>query len=198
VCGSWLSFKRKDKIKAWANAVKQPKHVVLTMRNTSSFSGKMIRQFRKALVSLRRGKLFNEVKGGCATLEVTNESRGWHLHAHLLLDVRWIDAGDLAQAWAKRIGQDFAIVKVKDCRETVYLQEVSKYVVKGSELARWTGEEIRQFVWALHKRRTFFTFGSLQKPTPNEKRKPTQCECGCQDFIFESLVASIIREARHL
>lgn len=197
VCSSWLSWMRRRKIQAWSSGIKQPKHVVLTQRNTEHLTGRQWRKFTKALVSLRRAKVFRDVRGGCATLEVTNERKGWHLHAHLLLDVNWIDAGDLARAWAKRVEQSFAIVKIKDVRQAEYLQEVSKYVVKGSELAAWLPDEIHTFIWTMHRRRTFFTFGSLNGfQPPAVERRPVVCECGCDKFRFETLLQSILREIR--
>lgn len=195
MCGQWLSYLRRRKIEAWSIGIEQPKHVVLTVRNTENFTRKKLRAFKKSLVSLRRSKLFAHVRGGCASLEVTNENRGWHLHAHLLLDVRWIDAGELARVWAKRVGQDFAIVKIKDVRQAEYLQEVSKYVVKGSELASWDAEQIRQFIWTLHRARTFFTFGTMQKQ-PEKRKEAKPCECGCLKFRIEDELAHVLREAR--
>jgi hypothetical protein len=78
------------------------------------------------------------------------------LHAHLLIEVRWIDASLLARRWAEEIGtEDFCIVKVKDARATDYAEEVAKYVCKPASLAAWTGEDIAAVMDAFKRRRSF-------------------------------------------
>lgn len=136
-------------------------------------------------------------------MEVTNESRGWHVHLHILADVRWLDAGELARKWGHYVGQDYAIVKVKDARGATYLGEVTKYVVKGAELAGWQPELIAQFIHAVRGVKFFATFGTLFKlrrqiqavlDAKNEFT-PT-CECGSCNFRWETEETSILRECR--
>jgi len=193
LCVQKLSRLRAQKLKLWSNTIRQPKHLVLTMRNFEVLTGKRIREFQQALLKLRRLKLFKEVKGGCASLEITKGNEGWHLHAHLLLDVRWLDMENLARQWGGLVNQQFGIVKIKDLRESSYLQEVTKYVAKGSEIASWPGEQIWEFVCAIKGRRFFFAFGSLFKMSGEIKREIARqaagnkpCTCGACDFIYES------------
>jgi hypothetical protein len=162
VCMPALAYRRQRLIRLWSNTIKQPKHVVLTARNTETITRARIRGFAKALVRLRRSKLLCKVTGGCSSLEVTNEQRGWHLHAHLLLNVPWLDSVALAKKWAKLVGQEFAIVKVQDARGKDYSSEVCKYVVKGNALASWSGGESLAFIKAFDGIRNFTRFGSLR------------------------------------
>ena len=162
-CMPVLSWRRQRVIALWATQVKQPKHIVVTARNTAEITRVGVREFTRALVRLRRSKLFNRCEGGCTALEVTNEGRGWHLHAHMLADVRFVDARELAVKWGKLVGQDFAIVKVQDGRNRNYVAECSKYVVKGNEIAAWTGEQSLAFIKAFDGIRTFTRFGSMRK-----------------------------------
>ena len=74
------------------------------------------------------------------------------MHAHLLLDVRFLDAVALSKIWAKRLGQEIAVLKIIDVRGTDYVKEISKYVVEGSELAKWDGNLINQFITAIRGR----------------------------------------------
>lgn len=136
-------------------------------------------------------------------MEITNEGKGWHIHLHILVDAFFVPAGELAVVWGKLVGQDFAIVKVKDCRGDSYLGEVTKYVVKGSELASWPPEEIAQFIHAIRGIRFFSTFGSLFKirkeireEMDSDRPEPRVCSCGCSDFVYESDLASVINEVR--
>lgn len=113
------------------------------------------------------------------------------MHWHLLLQTKWIDAKQLSIAWGKLVGQEFAIVKVIDCDERSYVQELCKYVVEGSELAKWEGSKILQFITALRGTRCFTTFGQftkIQKLTKlflEETKPPLDiCACGCNEMIF--------------
>ena len=143
-----------------------------------------------------------QLAGRFLQVEVTNESKGWHLHAHLLVDAGWISGAKLATEWAKVVGQELAIVKVKDVHSRDYLAEVTKYTVKGSQLATWTGTEIAEFVDAFDGVRTFGVFGSLYgKRTEwaewikTLREQGPVCACGChhfrilspQEFAWENL-----------
>lgn len=209
-CSARLSRERVEELQHWTATLKQPKHVVLTARNTATLTRSRVRDFLKAIARIRRTKFAKKftphwcsiqprrVHGSypwtCGTwcLEVTNESRGWHLHAHLLVESRYIDAVELSFQWAKQIGQDFAIVKVKDAREKDYLAEVTKYVVKSADLAKWEAEEIAEFVVAFKGRRAFGVFGTLvgqraeyEQIIRSVRDKFNGCKCGCREFTVE-------------
>lgn len=161
LCCSLLSYRRRLSVSAWAEAVPQPKHLVLTARNRETLSKTYVKFFKTQLGKLRRSKLCANWRGGLTSLEVTNEGRGWHLHSHLLIDTDWVDAPAISKAWGKYLGQDFAIVAVRDVRDRSYLQEVTKYAVKGSDLASWSDRTAKCFIDSFEGIRQFSTFGSL-------------------------------------
>lgn len=204
-CQWKITLKRSEVLQWWAERIKQPKHLVLTQRNFEVLTRRKIKIFVKNLAALRRRKIFSAVKGGTCSIEITNEGKGWHLHAHLLLDVRWLDAGEVARIWGQQVGQEFAIVKIKDVRGQDYVKEVAKYVVEGSELAKWPAEKINEFVRAVKGSRFFGAFGSLRVLAPAIRAylltlKPTAavCDCGCADFVFEDEAHAIMHEAKRL
>ena len=184
-CQPRLAHNRANAVAWWTARVPQPKHVVLTMRNTADLTKGHVTELKKYLTRLRRRKFCENWNGGYYSLEVTNEGRGWHLHIHLLVDARWIDAGQLAQEWASITGGSGHIVKVKDCRGSDYLREIVKYCVKGNQLAAWTPEEIVTFIDAFTGVRTFGVFGSLYGARTEfaewlaeiREAKP-RCKCG--------------------
>jgi len=192
LCVSRLAWRRRRKVEWWANQVKEPKHLVLTVRNTKTLSKTYVQSFRRNLSKLRRSTLFCSARGGLLSLEVTNEGQGWHLHAHILLDGPFISGDVLARRWARAVKQDFAIVKIKDCRQKQYLQEVTKYAVKGSDLASWGRCEIEEFIDAFTGVRAFSTFGTLYKDGALREKALTDltlpnmtCDkCGGEDFWF--------------
>lgn len=192
LCGPRLARERAEELTAWSRTLKQPKHVVLTARNSDTLTRSRVRRFQAAIAKLRRAKKADAWTCGTWSLEVTNESRGWHLHAHLLIETRWIDSGWLSATWARLINQDFAIVKVKDCRAADYLREVTKYVVKSNQLAAWHGEDIAQLIVAFKGIRSFGVFGTLcgqrkqwRLAVAQARAERNKCECGCRKFHFD-------------
>ena len=130
-------------------------------------------------------------QGGFYSLEVTNEQRGFHLHFHLLIDARSIHPVILSHFWNQATRGAAKIVKVKDTRDRAYLQEVTKYTVKGSDLAKWTPDQIRTFIEAFDGVRTFGVFGSLYGKRTEfaefldalREARPL-CECGCNKLRY--------------
>jgi hypothetical protein len=193
VCQPALARERTEGLKFWSELIPQPKHVVLTVRNTRVLSWTYVKWFKACLAKLRRRKFARNWRSGLWSLEVTNEGRGWHLHAHLLIDANYIDKSELARQWADIVGQDFAIVGVKDARDKSYLKECCKYTVKGSQLASWQPLDIAAFIYAFSGQRTFGVFGDLYgrrsewaselKRLTAEKRR---CECGCDQWKIYS------------
>ena len=203
-CCNWMiARKRAQMLRCWTKRITQPKHVVVTIKNTDTFTHGQILRFHEALRRLRRQKVFKDTTGGCQSTEITRGDSGWHLHAHLLLNARWIDAHELAMVWGKQVGQEFAIVKVMDARGKDYLNEVTKYVVKGAEMVRWEPERIAQFIIAIKGIRFFTTFGDLHSLSPEIKRElhamkpgPKVCECGCSKKIVLNEEGDIMRDIR--
>lgn len=200
-CQWKITRKRQQVLSLWAGKLSQPKHLVLTQKNFAMLSRKNIRSHQRNLARLRRSKAFRNVKGGCVSVEITNEGNGWHLHSHWLLDCRWLDMPSVCKAWAALVGQQFAIAKVKDVRQQDYVREVAKYVVEGSAIAGWDPEHVHQFVRAIQGLRFFFSFGSLWKVGPAIRAElkaaeidGTECECGGCDFSFMPEQVAVLRE----
>jgi hypothetical protein len=201
-CNWRRARERAEVLRAWSSKISQPKHLVTTQRNFKILTRSKIKKMLAAASKLRRRKCFQGLRGGCLSVEITNEGKGWHLHGHWLLDCDWVDISALSIQWGKLVGQEFGIVKVKDCRQRDYIHEVSKYVVSGSELAAWKGEEIWEFICATRGQRFFFAFGSLFKESASvrESLKPAHshriCACGCDRFRFETEEAVVIKDSR--
>jgi len=189
ICAARLARERRETVEWWTKQIPQPKHVVLTTRNSETLSREKVRAFKAAFAKLRRQKFARNWLGGFYSLEVTNEGRGWHLHLHALINARFIPADVLAREWGKLVGQEFAIVKVKDCRDRSYLGEVTKYAVKGQQLAGWSGPDIATLFDAFERVNCFGTFGALFKLRAEFREhldaiqsEPAACPCGCTTF----------------
>lgn len=200
-CNWRRTEERKKVLGAYCSKIEQPKHLVLTERNWSVMTKERLIDFNRRLVKMRDRKSFAAVRGGCVSTEVTWEGKGFHPHSHWLLDVDWLDMPSVAADWASLCGQEFAICKVKDVRGADYLREVCKYVVTGSELARWPGHVIAEFVTAVKGVRFFKPFGDLYKRQAEVKRELNAnrppgriCACGCEDFRVEGETTALLRD----
>ena len=142
---------------------------------------------------MRRCKFASNWQAGLWRMEVTNEGKGWHIHIHALIEARYIDSFKLSLYWNKYTHDRGYIVKVRDCRDTNYIHEVTKYTVKPSQLSTWTPEQIAEYCDAFNHERTFGTFGDLFKlhaahaQFVREALNGVQiCECGCSDWVYMS------------
>lgn len=199
-CNWRIAAKRRDLLQKLTAGISGCKHVVLTQRNFEHLTREKIQESRKNLLRLRKQKIFGRVSGGCASLEFTNESRGWHMHWHLLLQSSFISSSELAVKWGQLVGQEFAIVKVLDVSEKSYLQEICKYAAKGSEIARWNGNQILEFVTAMRGTRMFTVFGKFiemrkfAQAILNCEKVESVCDCGCGLKIFGETEQSCERQ----
>ncbi len=192
-CQPRLSNERRKAVEWWTREIKQAKHVVLTVQNVPGITKSHVQEFRKWWTRLRRTKFARHWHGGFYSLEITNEGRGWHLHLHALINAHWIDEGGLSIAWNKATNGLGRIVKVKDARDGKYLKEVTKYAVKGNQLAAWTKEQICEFLDAFTGVRTFGVFGDLYAKRTEfaewfkavRDSKP-RCNCGSCDVRYFS------------
>lgn len=204
-CQWFITERRRERLAAWAKTIKQPKHLVLTQRNFPILTASVIKQHTKNLAAMRRTYAMRHVRGGSVSVEITNEENGWHLHSHWLVDVDWLEMPEISKAWGHLVGQSFAIVKIKDARAADYLREVTKYVAEGSELAKWDGNQLNEFVSAIRGKRFFFPFGTLFQAGKAIRaeilaNKPPQspCDCGSVDFTYETEEQATLNEIRKM
>lgn len=190
-CQPRLSQDRKKAVEWWTRSVSQPKHVVLTVKNIRDLTKSHIKEFRRWFTNLRRSKFAQHWAGGFYSIEVTNEGEGWHLHLHALINAHWIDSFGLSEAWKKATNGFGRIVKVKDARGENYLAEVTKYCVKGVQLAAWKPEQIATFIDAFRGVRTFGVFGDLYGMRTKfrefwlqVRNSRPKCSCGCNEAHY--------------
>lgn len=170
LCHWRITLARQEMIKKYAETIRNPQHVVLTQRNFLNISREKMREHYRNLTRIREQSVWKNVLGGCTSIEMTNKGEGWHLHSHSLIDCNFIPVDELARAWGKLVGQEFAIVHRKNIDSGAYEKEICKYVCKPAELVRWKTKDILNFIEAIHGTRFFFKFGSLLKASAEIKR----------------------------
>jgi hypothetical protein len=202
-CQSTIGHHRKKQVEWWTRLVVQPKHLVLTVKNVRNLTAGHVAEFRSWFTKLRRRKFCRNWKGGFYSIECTNEGSGWHLHLHALVEAKWIDQAQLSKEWSSATKGFGRIVKVKDVREGSYLAELTKYVAKGSDLAKWSTPDISTFVRAFANARTFGVFGSLYGARTKfaefvasiREHRP-KCDCGSCNVRYLSEADFLLLELR--
>jgi hypothetical protein len=202
-CQPRLASERRKAVEWWTRLVCQPKHVVLTVRNVPDLTKGHVQELKRWFGRLRRRSFARSWQGGFYSLEVTNEGRGWHLHIHALIDAKWIDAGELARQWNSVTGGLGNIVCVKDARAKNYLAEVTKYAVKGVDLAKWAAPDIVAFIDAFTGVRSFGVFGTLYGARTKfaefiaslKDAKPL-CDCGSFNIHYYSESEWLMRDLK--
>lgn len=233
-CQPGLSRDRKRQVEWWTQLIRQPKHVVLTLKNIRDLTSGHVTELQKYFSQLRRSafatkqtfwwqsRVTGKIKrikrwreptfqgqtltgkpwrGGFYSIECTNEGNGWHLHIHALIDADYIVQDLLVDHW-QRITRGWSrIVKVKDCRDKNYLLEVTKYAVKGSQLAAWSPGDITTFITAFRNKRTFGVFGTLygQRTEFAEfiatmKVAKPPCQCGSCNVSYFDEASFILKD----
>lgn len=191
VCAASMATQRRTSIEWWSSQIKQPKHVVLTVRSFPVLSQNKVKWLRECFNKLRRSSLGREWSGGCYSLEATHGEPGWHLHIHALVDCRWIDSHKLSAKWNQVTGGNGYVVKVKDVREKSYLAEITKYACKPAELIGFSPQLLWEFIHAFSGLKQFTVFGSLRgqrqawrAELERRKLEHRTCECGGTEFWY--------------
>jgi len=189
ICAERLAKERRKTVEWWTKEIHQPKHLVLTALNTTNLCAEYFLWFKQQFAKLRRSKCARNWRGGFYSIETTWNESGAHVHLHILLDCNWVNISEVAIVWGRLLQQEFAICKIKDARDKSYLAEVAKYVVKGSELASWTGSKLVTFLDAIANVRMFGVFGTLYKKRAELRdwldtlrSLRNKCDCGCKTF----------------
>lgn len=182
-CAPGIAAKKNRRLQNAIGKFRWPLFITLTMKNVDDLNFGAVRQLRQAFGRLRHRKFWTKaVKGGVASIEVTNIGNGWHPHLHAVVDCRWLAVNEMeprpnwtkeakmvaftaatdevCKVWARILQQPTASIKIKRASSGTILKEVVKYSVKGSELAECQGE-IGQLVDAIEGTRLLTTFGSV-------------------------------------
>ena len=190
-CANHLQAEADKQVSWWAVRVKQPKHVVLTIRNIRDLTPQHVDEFRAMFGKLRRRKFARNWRGGFYRIQITNDGKGWHVHLHALVDAKWIDGQQLKQEWLSATKGFGYIVHVKDARPADYLKVVTRYIVSGNQIAAWSAATTKTFVRAFQNKRTFGVFGSLygartefSEWLATLKLAKPRCDCGSHDVTY--------------
>jgi len=188
ICARRLARERNQQFQFWFQRIARPKFLTLTMRNCAVL-GDGLWRIKRAWKSLRRSKLFESVRAGLWSIEVTNQGNGWHVHLHAVLSSDYIDQALIEQAWSRRIGQAQSIVDIRQLKGDRAAQEALKYSVKPTEMVNWTDAMLLEYLAETETLRMFGVWGDLhaQRSEYTEwiadlRAESSACECGCNNW----------------
>jgi hypothetical protein len=164
------------------------------------------------------------VRGGIATVELTNIGNGWHPHLHTLLDCSWLTVitpkpayGCTPQRWtssvraaAREVTEQWSLctglksgMKIKRAKSKGQSEgdsiskEIIKYSCKGTDLAKLPGA-LAPVIAMLDNTRLLTSFGNCHghlRDFDRPKQKATCDSCGNQGpWITEEGVRAIERQ----
>jgi hypothetical protein len=219
VCAPKITGERVARFSRAASEMEWPLAVTLTGPNVQNIAGQL-RAFRAAIKRFRRQKFWgSNVTSGIVSFETTHLTReerikrglastdptGWHVHAHLLVDSRWLALrtrcprrGDtkatvhrlceaahreLSEEWGRCLGLPSAVTWVERAYGKALLETV-KYAVKPAELIECAGRA-SDLIDEMKNMKLVNGFGTMHgqvtrwKKEDAEARGPTTCdECG--------------------
>jgi hypothetical protein len=123
--------------------------LTLTMKNAPTLEGGLSK-LKKDFTKFKRRKDFRErIKGYFGAFEYTynSKTKDFHVHLHLIvLRGKFWNQSDISDAWREVTGDSFIvdIREIKDVHKGV--KEVSKYILKHTDLLKMPDEKFREVV----------------------------------------------------
>lgn len=223
VCARRIAADRRTKFSHVVSTFTWPIFLTLTMKNTADDNPEGVRHLRQAFGRFRARAFWKRrVRGGIASIEVTNIGNGWHPHLHAVIDCRWLaiktaapqpndprgkiealmrnSQRELVEAWARSLRHPTGGVHLKRADPNKILNEVTKYSLKASDLPSCDAE-LAPLIRVIKRTRLVTTFGSAFGIGKIPAAPPRPCErCGVPGemiptFLVDGLMAST-RETR--
>jgi hypothetical protein len=206
VCSKDKARDRAAYLLAVANEQTQCKMITLTMRRWRGDTREGIKVLRQAIQRFRDTKIMAKCKGGAYTIELIPKPDGWHIHAHMIVDVPYIPFRVLVRAWAHALRQPSPHVRIQNASAAAVKKYICKYASK-SMIAEVGAANIVAWFDAIQGSRLWATFGHWYNATLEEMSggffeppQPPPCpHCGTRGRVFCARAGPAIfgRDWRH-
>lgn len=213
VCARGIAARASSRYAAAIEEMQWPLFVTGTVKNFSTIEGDEIALLKRAFKKIRAQRWWKKrVRGGVCSIEVTNIGNGWHPHAHMVIDCRWLGitvnepprgatrevvkqrykqaTKEISDQWSLALGRTGSVKIKRAYREENGTNkpigmEVLKYSVKGSDLIE-CAEDITPLIRLLDAGRLVVSWGTLfgkKLVESKEDRPPLECAC-CQGEVW--------------
>ncbi|HEV2234781.1 MAG TPA: protein rep [Terriglobia bacterium] len=166
------STKAVHKFGAVLKALRDPRYLVLTVENCQlEMLGRAITDLFSAFERLRHSKLWANVRGAIAVLEITfnRETRTWHPHLNVIFDGHYIGKAELDAVWFRVTLKRGRITWISRANRRT-IPELLKYITKLADFVD-IPEAVEWFLRATRGRRFIRTYGSLYRFSFEEERE---------------------------
>lgn len=216
-CQHALAARTADRYCRIMAKIKWPLRVTLTCKNFGYEETDAVRKLRRAWGKMRRLRWFRRhVPGGVVGFEVTDQGKGFHVHAHGLFDCRWFAVttnppgiGADKETWKKKaraaaseVAEQWSLCARRPASMQVRrvwtrdegdirpaLMETLKYSTKGSDLVEGA-LSASAIIDQIDRCRMITSFGTCFG-APELKRvrsAPKMCKCGCSEWLPEDVL----------
>lgn len=214
-CAARRAIQLRKQIARLIDLMPRPRTIVLTTRSSNEPLGVQLSNLRTWYQKLRRHPDWKaRVKGGLATLEITNnrDTGMYHPHLHIIYTGEFFPVAVLRNAWHEITGHSH-VVWIEDVKSASNAAaELAKYIAKPGRLTQWPDEIIVDYATATSGRRFFSTFGTLfnaKLDEADDNPKPTSGACPVNlfaivrqallgDDLAQTLILKIAERWHHL
>lgn len=190
-------------------------HLVLTLRNADHLPDrKLLSKWLRNLWRKKVWKQYGGIAGGLYSIETTwNAEQGqYHAHVHCLIftpyDIPHFTNGrrfwtqdanqQIADAWLS-ITKEHFIVRGQQWNGRI--QEMLKYIAKGSEIVVMPNEALREYIAWTHRQRMLSSFGKLyglasqieREIAMEEEQEQQELELDCDEYV-QSTTEAVLEE----
>jgi len=191
LCSYKVAKERAQFLEAMCKDMSHPKMLTLTMPTWTENPRDGIAFLRKAFNKLRKRPLFKSVVGGAYNIELKPKDTGWHIHAHVLLDCKYIPYQQVFTEWKKIIGHNCPQIDIRAAVTKEARAYQCKYAVKASDFDRTPGSVVDWYL-ATKGTRLFTTFGKwynvkieeLDMEGVTQESPPTCPHCNSEGTTF--------------
>ena len=183
ICNSFRASKLARRVEDVMVAMKNPHFLTITNSNRVQELKENFDLFLQKMSKLRRANFFKKnISGGLYFIEFTKNNDGWHIHSHMLVDVKVekkiynlsgsyynLRVSEFKQGLEKSLQKVSlgSISSINPCFPGTG-KEISKYLAKmGLDMQE---DDIRDLVISLKNRRICGSFGSVRKTGDIEKQ----------------------------
>jgi len=153
-----------DRLRFFLGKMQSPRHIVLTVKNVSHINKAYFNKLRGYLKKLRHRKIFQECRGGVYRFETSHnaKSKTWHVHLHILADIRYLPRSGLSKEWCAITGGSWSVESKLLGTDSQSLEsavhEITKYFLKAGQFLE-DSDLVNEYLDTVSHMRLYEAFG---------------------------------------
>ena len=177
LCGRRRSAHVAAQITPLVDAMKRPRHLVLTVKSRPDPLRQQITDLVTWFGKFRRTAWWRQnVTQGVYTIEATiNERTGlWHPHLHIIFDGNYLPVKRIQYLWHIITGGSEIVWIEEAYSNPGLIAELCKYIGKPQKSEHWTDDQLREYALAIRGTRMVQTFGKKLLSAIRDENPPDE------------------------